>query len=283
MTWDSSFKFLIVVVLGYVVVIQALSALLARKKNIIPLGYIPTLHNLFLAVGLAIMFLGCLQATVVEVEWSNWLWGGPKHNIDWVLCFLMGNEVHVFCFLVLCVLLERVLWAFSTHSSWSSRKDRSFFYMCSIMPWSLSCAIYGYNLCNYFWSSLFSPISSCMWSCTPYTSFVASTIFLLGRKWSPISRLYSSSSILLFLLPFYGYISRGRRMVEDDWVCMFDFSMISSTSLYYSFSTISIASNMEQKVEVVGATTSVISKHDSTLLHPTFLLCMDGLVMDAMK
>jgi hypothetical protein len=82
MTWGSSFKFFIVVVLGYVAVIQALSALLARRKNVILLGYILTLHNLLLAMGLAIMFLGCLQAIVVEVERSSWLWGGPNHNID---------------------------------------------------------------------------------------------------------------------------------------------------------------------------------------------------------
>jgi hypothetical protein len=81
-TWGSSLKFLLAVVLGYVAVIQALSALLARRKNVIPLGYIPTLHNLLLAVGSAIMFLGCLQATVVEVERSSWLWGGPKHSLD---------------------------------------------------------------------------------------------------------------------------------------------------------------------------------------------------------
>jgi hypothetical protein len=61
---------------------ESLSALLARRKNVILLGYILTLHNLFLAMGLAIMFLGCLQAIVVEVERSSWLWGGPNHNID---------------------------------------------------------------------------------------------------------------------------------------------------------------------------------------------------------
>ncbi len=50
-TWGLSLKFLLAVVLGYVAVIQALSAFLARRKNVIPLGYIPTLHNLLLAVG----------------------------------------------------------------------------------------------------------------------------------------------------------------------------------------------------------------------------------------
>lgn len=190
MTWGSSFNFFIVVVLGYVAVIQALSALLARRKNVILLGYILTLHNLLLAVGLAIMFLGCLQVIVVEVERSSWLWGGPNHNIDWVLCFPVGKRVASVLFFGLMCTTWASFMSFSTHSSWSSRKDRSFFCMCSIMPWSSSCVIYGHNLCSWFWSSLFSPIPSCMWSCTPDTSFVASTILLLGRKWLPISKLY---------------------------------------------------------------------------------------------
>ncbi len=92
-TWGLSLKFLLTEVLGYVALIQALNALLARRKNVIPLGYIPTLHHLLLAVGSAIMFLGCLQTTVVEFERSSWLWGGPKQSIDWVLCSPVGTRV----------------------------------------------------------------------------------------------------------------------------------------------------------------------------------------------
>jgi hypothetical protein len=40
---------------------------------------------------------------------------------------------------------------------------------------------------------------------------------------------------------------------------------------------------MEQKTKAVGAAAIVTSKHDLILLRPTLLLCMDGLVMDAMK
>jgi hypothetical protein len=72
-------------------------------------------------------------------------------------------------------------------------------------------------------------------------------------------------------------------MVEDDPVRMLGFSMVSSTSLCCSFSSISISSNMEQKTKAARATATVTSKHDWTLLRPTLLLCMDGLVMDAMK
>jgi len=72
-------------------------------------------------------------------------------------------------------------------------------------------------------------------------------------------------------------------MVEDDPVHMLGFSMLSSTSLCCSFSSISIASNMEPKTKATGAAATVTSKQDLTLLGPTLLLCMDGLVMDAMK
>jgi hypothetical protein len=40
---------------------------------------------------------------------------------------------------------------------------------------------------------------------------------------------------------------------------------------------------MEQKTKAVGTIAIVTSKHDLILLCPTLLLCMDGLVMDAMK
>jgi len=109
-TWGSSLKFLLTVVLGYVALIQALNALLARRKNVIPLGYIPTLHHLLLAVGSAIMFLGCLQTTVVEFERSSWLLGRSKtkHRLSFV--FSCGDTSSRCCFfLVLCVLLERAL------------------------------------------------------------------------------------------------------------------------------------------------------------------------------
>jgi hypothetical protein len=83
-TWASSPTFVLAAVVGYIAVSQALSALLARRKNPVPLGYIPTLHNLFLALGSAAMFMGCLQATIAEVERS------PRHSADWVLCFPQG-------------------------------------------------------------------------------------------------------------------------------------------------------------------------------------------------
>lgn len=90
-TWASSPTFVIAVVVGYIAVIQALSALLARRKNPVPLGYLPTLHNLFLALGSAAMFMGCLQATIAEVKRSSWLWGS-RHSADWVLCFPQGTR-----------------------------------------------------------------------------------------------------------------------------------------------------------------------------------------------
>ncbi len=90
MTWGSSLKFLLTVV--FCRGDPSSQRIACKKKNVIPFGHIPTLHNLLLAVGSAIMFLGCLQATVVEVERSSWLWGGPKQSIDWVLCFPVGTR-----------------------------------------------------------------------------------------------------------------------------------------------------------------------------------------------
>jgi hypothetical protein len=69
------------------------------------------------------------------------------------------------------------------------------------------------------------------------------------------------ASIATFWLHF-----KGGGMVEDDPVRMLGFSMLSSTSLCYSFSSISIASNMEPKTKAVGAAATVTSKHDFTLL-----------------
>ncbi|CAK9855817.1 unnamed protein product [Sphagnum jensenii] len=53
-----------------------------KKKECHSAGLHPDTAQSVVGGGIDIMFLGCLQAIVVEVERSSWLWGGPKHSID---------------------------------------------------------------------------------------------------------------------------------------------------------------------------------------------------------
>lgn len=85
----ATYEFLVSAVLGYLVLVYSLNALLKLKKSPVSLGPIPVLHNLVLAVGSLVMFAGCLQSLLVEIEESRWLWGRKSGRIL-LLCFPPG-------------------------------------------------------------------------------------------------------------------------------------------------------------------------------------------------
>ena len=70
----SSYTFVAASVVGYPTAILALQFLLRGRKTPVPLGYFPALHNLVLCVGSLIMFLGAIQALLLESEENSWLW-----------------------------------------------------------------------------------------------------------------------------------------------------------------------------------------------------------------
>jgi hypothetical protein len=75
----------------YLLAVFLLKFLLGYREKPVRLGYVPVVHNLVLAVGSLVMFAGCLNAAVAEVQSSSWLWG-KRHGAEWVLCFPKGTR-----------------------------------------------------------------------------------------------------------------------------------------------------------------------------------------------
>ncbi|CAM6099961.1 unnamed protein product [Calypogeia fissa] len=87
----ASYHFMISSVLAYLFLVYVFHSLMKLKKRPMPLGPVPVLHNLVLALGSLVMFAGCLQSTLVEIQESRWLWG-PKSGRLLLLCFPPGTR-----------------------------------------------------------------------------------------------------------------------------------------------------------------------------------------------
>lgn len=85
----SSYTFVAASVVGYPMAVLALQFLLRGRKKPVPLGYFPALHNLVLCLGSLIMFVGAIQALLLESEENSWLWAN-QGKYRWLLCLPAG-------------------------------------------------------------------------------------------------------------------------------------------------------------------------------------------------
>lgn len=90
-SWGASWNFAVSSVILYLLMVATLSFLRRNQKRGLSLSYIPTVHNLVLTVGSLVMFIGCLNATLIEMRGSRWLWG-KGHGAEWLLCFPLGTR-----------------------------------------------------------------------------------------------------------------------------------------------------------------------------------------------
>jgi GNS1/SUR4 family len=67
---------------------------LFNRRRPIPLGPIPAIHSLIMAMVSGVIFLGILLSTVAEIRDTRWAWRGRTHNtpIQWLLCFPPGTR-----------------------------------------------------------------------------------------------------------------------------------------------------------------------------------------------
>ncbi|KAJ7547288.1 hypothetical protein O6H91_08G078500 [Diphasiastrum complanatum] len=91
-TWGASWSFVLLSIGLYILGVVTLRLIVSRKKTPVSLGLIPPLHNAVLLLASLVMFVGCLQATAVEVAQSRWLWGGSQKPLNWLLCFPIGTR-----------------------------------------------------------------------------------------------------------------------------------------------------------------------------------------------
>lgn len=91
--WGSTWLFLVVAIASYLFLILFLKILLLHRKNPLPLGPIPALHNLCVVLASLSTFLGCLEATAVEIRETRWIWQRSKKSAaEWIMCFPLGTR-----------------------------------------------------------------------------------------------------------------------------------------------------------------------------------------------
>ncbi|KAJ3674374.1 hypothetical protein LUZ60_004990 [Juncus effusus] len=67
---------------------------LAGRRKPIPLGPIPAMHSLSMALVSGVIFLGILVSSIAEIRDTRWAWRGRTRNspIQWLFCFPPGTR-----------------------------------------------------------------------------------------------------------------------------------------------------------------------------------------------
>lgn len=94
-SWGSTWSFLFTAIALYVctaVVFHGLLLLILRRRPI-PLGPLPALHSLAMALISATIFTGILISTAAEIRDTRWLWRRSRTTpFQWLLCFPIGTR-----------------------------------------------------------------------------------------------------------------------------------------------------------------------------------------------
>ncbi|KAJ6848466.1 putative elongation of fatty acids protein 3-like [Iris pallida] len=95
-SWGSTWFFLFSAIAIYVLlaVVLHLSLLLLGRREPVPLGPLPTLHSLLMALLSASIFLGILASSLLEMSETRWFWRRTKteSSLQWLLCFPIGTR-----------------------------------------------------------------------------------------------------------------------------------------------------------------------------------------------
>ncbi|KAL8523949.1 hypothetical protein ACS0TY_013781 [Phlomoides rotata] len=94
-SWASTWMFLITSISAYISLSATLHIflrLLLRRRKPVPLGPIPALHSLALALLSATVFAGMLSSSVAEIRDTRWFWRRSKTPFQWLLCFPLGTR-----------------------------------------------------------------------------------------------------------------------------------------------------------------------------------------------
>lgn len=94
-SWGSTWSFLFSSIVFYLVLcsfIHLFLAILLRRGRAVPLGPIPALHSLSMALISATIFAGILLSTASEIQETRWFWRRSKTPFQWLLCFPLGTR-----------------------------------------------------------------------------------------------------------------------------------------------------------------------------------------------
>lgn len=95
-SWGSTWSFLITSVALYILTsltLHLLLVLLLPRRRPIPLGPIPALHSLAMALISSTIFVGILLSAAAEIRDTRWFWRRSKTTpFQWLLCFPLGTR-----------------------------------------------------------------------------------------------------------------------------------------------------------------------------------------------
>ncbi|KAK4429138.1 Elongation of fatty acids protein 3-like [Sesamum alatum] len=93
-SWGSTWMFLITSISAYIAISVTLHVflLLLHRHKPVPLGPIPSLHSLAMALLSATIFIGILSSSVAEIRDTRWFWRRSKTPFQWLLCFPLGTR-----------------------------------------------------------------------------------------------------------------------------------------------------------------------------------------------
>ncbi|KAL2241603.1 elongation of fatty acids protein 3-like [Sesamum indicum] len=95
-SWGSTWSFLFSSIALYVsaaVVLHVLLQLLFRHRRPLPLGPLPAVHSLSMALISATIFAGTVLSATAEIRDTRWLWRRSRTTtFQWLLCFPLGTR-----------------------------------------------------------------------------------------------------------------------------------------------------------------------------------------------
>lgn len=94
-SWGSTWSFLFTAIALYLllsVLLHLVLALLHRPGRPVPLGPVPALHSLVMAVVSFTIFAGITLSSVAEIRETRWFWRRSKTPFQWLLCFPLGTR-----------------------------------------------------------------------------------------------------------------------------------------------------------------------------------------------
>ncbi|KAM3286320.1 hypothetical protein P3S67_025119 [Capsicum chacoense] len=95
-SWGNTWSFLFTSIIAYVffsVFLHFLLLLLFRHRRPLPLGPIPAVHSLSMALISLTIFTGILLSAAAEIRETRWFWRRSKTTtFQWLLCFPLGTR-----------------------------------------------------------------------------------------------------------------------------------------------------------------------------------------------
>ncbi|KAJ6378715.1 hypothetical protein OIU78_028858 [Salix suchowensis] len=94
-SWGSTWSFVLTSIAFYLTFCALVHLFLQtfiKRGRTVPLGPIPAVYSLFMALISAVIFSGILLSTASEIQETRWFWRRSKTPFQWLLCFPLGTR-----------------------------------------------------------------------------------------------------------------------------------------------------------------------------------------------